>query len=204
MQSPMARSVGRALPEDQRFDRVAILVSLDIVGAGHWPVLERLADQRGQSNQAAVLLAFHRSLGVVIWLVTVCRFAWRTQFAHLPPFPDSIPKFQQVLAKSNEFGLYALLILQPLTGLSDAPFRGRPFQLFLWQVPRILPRDRAAADLLAEMHHLGAYALLFLIGAHAPAALLHRFILRDNIVQRMLPPPAVMKNARTGKAAAAR
>jgi cytochrome b561 len=155
-------------------------------------------------DQGAILLAFHRSAGIVIWFVMAGRFVWRTQFAYLPPFPDSMPKLQQRLAKLNEYGLYALLLFQPVTGVADALFLGRSFQLFLWQVPAILPRDKAMADLLFEMHHIGAYALLLLIDVHTLAALFHRFILRDQVVERMLPLPAAARDARRGKAAAVR
>jgi cytochrome b561 len=85
-------------PEDQRFDSVAISfhwISLALVTAqfsSAWLIAAATRDQ------AALLLVFHRSLGIVIWFVTACRFAWRTRFARLPPFPNSMPKFQQVLA----------------------------------------------------------------------------------------------------------
>ena len=98
-----------------------------------------------------------------------------------------MPLLQQKLAKLNEYGLYVLLLFQPLTGLADALFLGRPFPLFLWQVPAILPRDKWVADLLFELHYIRGYGLLGLIGAHAFAALFHRFVLRDSVLQRMLP-----------------
>jgi cytochrome b561 len=202
-ESLAARPANRVLPEHQRFDRVAI--------SFHWLSLALVIVQFSSAwlidvvakDQGAMLLSFHRSLGIVIWCVTAGRFVWRTRFAYLPPFPDSMPKLQQRLAKLNEYGLYALLLFQPVTGVVDALFLGRPFQLFLWQVPAILPRDRAVADFFFEMHHIDAYALLLLIGVHALAALFHRFILRDQVLERMLP-PAAARSARRGKAAAVR
>jgi len=41
--------------------------------------------------------------------------------------------------------------------------------------------------LFHEIHQIGALVLLSLIGVHALAALFHRFILKDNVLQRMLP-----------------
>jgi cytochrome b561 len=90
-------------------------------------------------------------------------------------------------AAAHEYCLYVLLIFQPLTGLADAFFLGQPFPLFLWQVPAILPRDKWLADLLAGAHYIGAYGLLGLIALHALAALFHRFVLRDSVLQRMFP-----------------
>jgi cytochrome b561 len=186
--SPTA--LGRSLAKNQRFDDVAICL--------HWVTLALVIAQftsawllsAAAGDQAAALLRFHRSLGVAIWFVTVGRFAWRRLFSNLPPFPESMPKLQQELAKLNEYGLYALLIIQPLTGVADALFLGRPFPLFLWQIPTILPRERGVADFFAEMHQIGAYTLLGLIGVHALAALFHRLVLRDNVLQRMLPAAA--------------
>jgi cytochrome b561 len=176
-----------ALPRDQRFDGLSICF--------HWITLVLVVAQFSSAwllsaatgEQAAALLRFHRSLGLVIWLVTAARFAWRRVFAHLPPFPANMPRLQQRLAKLNEYGLYMLLLFQPLTGLADALFLGRPFPLFLWQVPAILPRDKWLADLLFGVHYIGGYELLGLIGMHAFAALFHRFVLRDSVLQRMLP-----------------
>ena len=186
--SPTA--LGRSLTKNQRFDDVAICL--------HWVTLALVIAQftsawllsAAVGDQATALLRLHRSLGVAIWFVTVGRFAWRRLFSNLPPFPESMPKVQRELAKLNEYGLYALLMIQPLTGVADALFLGRPFPLFLWQIPTILPRERGVADFFAEMHQIGAYTLLSLIGVHALAALFHRLVLRDNVLQRMLPAAA--------------
>ena len=139
----------------------------------------------GHENPA--LLALHRSTGVLTWLVAAGRLIWRNGFAHLPPFPASMPKIQRRAAKLNEYGLYALLLVQPLTGLGATLSRGRPFQLFAWQIPPLLPPDDARAHALLRVHDFGASALLALIGLHAAAALLHGLFLRDGVLQRMLP-----------------
>jgi cytochrome b561 len=175
-------------PQHQRFDNLAIWL--------HWITLALVVAQFSSAwllsaaigaDQAGALLRLHRSLGVVIWFVTVCRLAWRLSLADLPPFSKSMPQLQQQMAKSNEYGLYVLLILQPLTGLAHTLLRGRPFPLFLWQAPVVLPGDRGLSNLFHEIHVVGALALLSLIGVHALAALFHRFILKDNVLGRMLP-----------------
>jgi superoxide oxidase len=133
-------------------------------------------------------LAAHRTLGTLTWVVALTRVFWRRRFASLPPFPENMPKLQQWIAKANEYGLYALLLVQPLTGLGEAVFHGRPFTLFIWQVPALLAPDAAIRTLLVKAHEVGGNALLVLIGLHASAALFHGFVLRDGILQRMLPP----------------
>jgi cytochrome b561 len=98
-----------------------------------------------------------------------------------------MPKRQQWIAKANEYGLYVLLLVQPITGLGDVVFHGRPFTLFIWQVPALLAPDAGIRSVFQEVHELGAKALLALIGLHAGAALFHGLVLRDGVLQRMLP-----------------
>jgi cytochrome b561 len=129
----------------------------------------------------------HRSMGALTWVVVATRLIWRHYFAYLPPFPKSMLRLQQQIAKLNEYGLYVLLLLQPLTGLAMMLFRGRPFALFFWKVPASLSRDPTVSSFFLFAHRLGAWGLLALIGLHAAAALLHAFILRDGVIQRMLP-----------------
>ena len=115
------------------------------------------------------------------------RLVWRHNFAYLPPFPESMPKLQQSIAKANEYGLYALVLLQPIIGLVGVLFHGLPFELFIWQVPALLEPNPTFRGLFVEAHEFGAKALLALISLHAGAALFHRLVLRDGVLQRMLP-----------------
>jgi superoxide oxidase len=133
------------------------------------------------------ILAIHRTLGMLTWTVGLARLVWRRRFAYLPPFPESMPKQQQWIARVHEYGLYALLLVQPITGLGDVVFHGRPFTLFVWQVPALLAPDAAIRGLFHEAHEFGAKALLVLIGLHTGAALFRGIVLRHGVLQRMLP-----------------
>jgi cytochrome b561 len=172
-----------------RFDRVTIALHWATVAmvVGQFTLIW-LLEQAGDDGAAAgQLLTAHRSEGVALWWLVVLRLAWRLRFAHLPPFPASMPKSQQLAAKANEYGLYALLALQPLTGLGDTIWRGKPFMLFLWRVPKLAPVDTPLFHLMHGLHEAGALALLGLVSLHAAAALLHGLVLRDGVLQRMLP-----------------
>ncbi len=139
------------------------------------------------SGLAAPLLSLHRSTGVLTWFVTVMRLLWRRHFAYLPPFPSSMPKLQQIAAKANEYGLYLLLLALPITGLARVMLRGQPFDLLFWRLPALLEPDPALRSIFVEAHAFGAKALIALIGLHAGAALFHRLVLRDGVLNRMLP-----------------
>ena len=133
------------------------------------------------------LLMFHRSMGLATLLVVVGRLAWRRTLAHLPPFPNSMPMLQRRIAQANEYGLYGLLLLQPLTGLGDTLFRGHPFVVFGWQVPVLLATNKPVFHFLHSVHEYSAWTLLGLIGLHAGAALFHALVPRDGVLERMLP-----------------
>ncbi|MHB8530915.1 MAG: cytochrome b, partial [Caulobacteraceae bacterium] len=51
-------------------------------------------------DQATILLAVHRSLGVSIWMLTAARLAWRLSFARVPPLPATTPALQRLAARA--------------------------------------------------------------------------------------------------------
>ncbi|MGA2997935.1 cytochrome b [Bradyrhizobium sp.] len=175
--------------EDDRFDRTSIIL--------HWLTaflilaqfvsiwsLEAAGDE---SSLGLAFLSIHRATGVSTLVAVVARLFWRHYFAYLPPFPPRMPKLQQTIAKANEYGLYILLLAMPITGLARVVLRGQSFDLFVWQVPALMEPNPAMRSLFVEAHEIGAKALMILIGLHAGAALFHRLVLRDGVLQRMLP-----------------
>jgi superoxide oxidase len=175
-----------ARPRAGRFDQASIAL--------HWLTVLLVAGQlmtawligRG-AGDVALFLTLHRSMGTATFVTVVLRLVWRHRFASLPPFPPCMPRTQQWIASLSERGLYALLVLQPLTGLAMMLFRGRPFTVFFWQMPALLASNQPVSLVFRSLHKLGALALLTLIGLHTAAALLHGLILRDGVLQRMLP-----------------
>ena len=178
--------------ERKRFDQTTILL--------HWLTVFLITVQFGsawlrgavhhETSLAATILTIHRTAGMLTWFICLIRLVWRHSFAYLPPFPESMPKLQQWVAKANEYGLYALLLVQPLSGLGNVLFRGHPFTLFIWEMPVLFEANPAIRGVFVEAHELSAQALLTLIALHAGAALFHRLVLRDGVLQRMLPWPA--------------
>ena len=136
---------------------------------------------------APVLLQIHRSFGVTIWILTALRLAWRLTRASLPPFPAQMARLHRATVKLSEYGLYALLLAQPATGLLATLSGGRPFALFVWHVPALMPRDEMLRAWLHFSHQLGACALAVLVFGHAAAALFHHFVLRDDVLECMAP-----------------
>jgi cytochrome b561 len=171
-----------------RYDRISIVfhwATLLLIGVMFWSAWAREGVQ--DAAAAARLLTIHRSVGVSIWLVTMLRILWRILFAATPPLPPAIPTTHYVAARLNQLGLYALLMLQPLTGLLQTVWRGKPFGLFGATIPRLVGPDKDLSHLFRNVHEASATILLVLIGLHALAALFHGFVRRDGVMRAMLP-----------------
>jgi cytochrome b561 len=135
----------------------------------------------------ATLLQAHRSLGLTIWVMTCFRLVWRVTNATMPPFPPTITDAHRRLVRWSECGLYAMLFVQPLTGLGATLFNGRPFALFAWRFAPLLSENRALSGVLHLAHECGAWAFAALVAGHAGAALVHHFVLRDDVLECMAP-----------------
>jgi superoxide oxidase len=171
-----------------RFDGVSLglhwasVVLIAALFASAWSLA--LAQDGGA---AGAILTLHRSLGVSLWILALVRLGWRLRFAVRPALPADMPRPQKAAAAVSEGALYVLMLVQPLTGLAQSVTRGRPFQLFVFQAPRLMARDKALTGLFHNIHELGAWLLLSLIGLHVAAALFHGLVRRDGVLQSMWP-----------------
>jgi len=66
--------------------------------------------------------------------------------------------------------------------------RGFPVSWFgFFQLPDLVPKNRALYEALLTTHGTLAVALGALVTLHAAAALTHHFMLKDDVLRRMLP-----------------
>jgi superoxide oxidase len=160
---------------------ITLLLVLAMVGTGllYSPMEER--------PWAPSLLWAHRSLGVIIWMITVVRLWWRLTGARFPEFPISMTRLHRVAARLSEYGLYTLLLTQPVSGLVQTVARGGAFELLAWTIPPVVPKHFGYVVLFYAVHKLGAWCLIGLVSLHACAALFHHFIRRDDVLETMAP-----------------
>jgi len=152
-------------------------------------------DQVSDAGMRHAVLTAHRSLGVAIWYLVIVRLAWRLVGMRLVAFPASMSRWQQWGARLSEWALYGLLLAQPVTGLAADVLRGRPFNLFGIQVSPLIAPDKVWAAAAERLHTLGAYSLVALVLVHAGAAILHRVIADDGVLDSMLPLPRKRRSA---------
>jgi superoxide oxidase len=128
----------------------------------------------------------HALLGLTLWLVLIARFWWRRR--HTPPAPiENSNKPSRRLSGVVHFALYALLFVTPIVGLVTFVYHGRILDFGLFHVNFGIKSDRAIFHPTEDLHGYLAYALFGIAGFHALAALWHHFVLRDGLLERMLP-----------------
>jgi cytochrome b561 len=133
-----------------------------------------------------LLFNLHRSIGVILLPIVVCRLIWRLKHPPLP-LPAEIAMIQRGAAHATHWTLYLLLIAQPIVGwIATSAYRA-PIEVFwLLVLPPIWPEDRAFSEQLLAVHQLFGFALAILICAHIGAALFHHFVQRDRVLMRMI------------------
>lgn len=132
-------------------------------------------------------VSLHKSIGVLIFLLSALRLLWRLLHP-APPLPDSMPAWEKAAAGASHALLYLLVLAIPLSGWIMSSALGFPTRVFgLAQLPELIERNRELGEYLKQVHFLLNKALLALVALHVAAALKHQFVDRDGVLLRMLP-----------------
>jgi cytochrome b561 len=84
--------------------------------------------------------------------------------------------------------LYALVLATTITGWLFASFRGWSMSFFyLAPMPMLASNNPAAGKTIDGLHQAMEWALLVVIGLDGATALVHIFVYRNRVMQRMLP-----------------
>jgi len=130
------------------------------------------------------LIALHKSIGITLAFLLVVRLAWRASHAP-PPYPATMPAWQQRAAHANATALYVFLFVQPVSGFLSSTFSGYKTSYFGLPLPywgRDAPELNA---LFHSIHVASSRVLMVLIALHLAAVALHALVRRDGVVRRM-------------------
>ena len=131
--------------------------------------------------------AWHKSVGITILALAILRLLWRWTNP-TPLLPSTLKPYERVLAGLTHFGLYLLLFAQPLTGWMMTSARGFPVSWFgFFQLPDFVSKNQSLYNGMKETHDILALALYAIVFLHVAAALKHHFLLKDDVLRRMLP-----------------
>ncbi|MDX1801872.1 MAG: cytochrome b [Marinobacter sp.] len=128
----------------------------------------------------------HETLGISVMVLLVLRLLWRA-FDARPPAPAG-PRWMEKAAGLLQATLYALLAAVPLTAIAGAWLQGHPVTLLTGiEISPWIAESHGIGDWVAQIHTWLGDAILWLAGLHACAALFHHYVLRDGVLQSMLP-----------------
>lgn len=158
----------------------ALLVVVQFVMAVTWDYFAKPTRQAMES--------VHISLGVLLTAVIVARLVWRWIPGHQQP--AIVEGWVKLASRSVHYLLYALLVVQAGLGFGFRWAQGHAVSFFgLLAIPG--PYGELARPVrrqLHELHEYGGWAIVIIAGLHAAAALYHHYVLRDRVLDRMLPP----------------
>ena len=136
-----------------------------------------------EANQSLLLL--HESLGITIFAMTFLRLAYRLWSP--PPAAPPMPDWMHRAAGATSVLLYLLLLFIPLSAIVGSWLEGHALTFYLiGNVASPLATSQALGQSILGIHKLAGDAIMWLAGVHAAGALVHHFILRDNVLRSML------------------
>lgn len=138
---------------------------------------------RGRARH--VLWSAHILLGMFLFLVAAGRIYWRLKNGKV--FHSTKHSLFSILDKAVHWMLYLLLAGTLSLGVANTGARGWDF-FGLVTIPKFDPSDtqRNLARALNGWHDLAANAIMILAFFHALAAMFHHYVLRDDVLNRML------------------
>ncbi len=135
------------------------------------------------------LVSLHRPLGIAILILAVVRLINR-MFTTLPPFPATMSQWERRVATASERWLYALMLALPLVGWGMLSAGNYPIVMFgPVHLPPILPANPLLYTVLRKAHTVLAILFFLTILAHLTAVLFHTLVMRDGLLNRMVPWP---------------
>lgn len=184
----------------QRYSTVAIVL--------HWAIAAlivtniviglRFDDVHGLAKFS--LLQWHKSFGITVLILSLCRLGWR--LAHPPPpYPPQMLAWEKAAASTVHWAFYALLLALPLTGWMIVSASPTNIPTLLYKIipwPHIgpihalpMPVRKRLEGQVTDVHEVLAWTAMVLLALHVAAALKHHFWNRDQVLWRMAPVKAM-------------
>jgi len=128
----------------------------------------------------------HEQLGLLILILTVILLISRIATGRHSG--EGTITMHRRLAKLVHGAFYSLIFLECAIGIWMMGLLGKGLTIFIWHWSLPIVRDpHLVSHTILQLHALIALFLAGLIVIHSIAALYHHFILRDEVLLRMLP-----------------
>ena len=126
---------------------------------------------------------YHILFGLIIFYATLIRLIFKL-LTPAPDFKGSAFLGQKFIAKLNHLLLYLTLLQSSISGILKKLFNGESLVVFFKEIN--LTYNYELSEQFYSIHILANYALIGLITLHILAVLFHKFLLRENILKRIL------------------
>lgn len=149
-------------------------------------VVSTLMPEVGRNTVPGTLINLHLSFGVVILVVMAIRLIHRLLHPVALEMPGS-PRWERYSARALHIAFYVILLTGPFLGWASASSHSLPVTIFgVVSLPALVAPKTRWANTAGDIHTWTMWTLLGLIALHAAAAFFHRFVRRDDVLQRML------------------
>jgi cytochrome b561 len=128
----------------------------------------------------------HMSFGVLLTAVILLRVGWRFIPGHQVSSIEA--GWVRLASKATHYTLYLLLIAEAMLGFAFRWGGGKPVAFFGTGIPPLIGEiARPLRRELREFHNWIGWAIIIIALLHALAAFYHHYVLKDRVLQRMLP-----------------
>ncbi|MBK1718187.1 cytochrome b [Thiocystis violacea] len=163
---------------------IALLVlGLLAAGLAFWALgYEGLVKMLGEETTGQ-LFTLHKSLGILVLLLTVFRLIVRGQ-SPAPAYDPPLGMIERLVGGGIHLLLYILLIGLPIGGWLATAASGYPVQFFSVNLPGLIGENKELGAMLFFYHGIGGLAVGVLVLVHMAAGLKH-WKLKDGIMTRI-------------------
>ena len=135
------------------------------------------------SDRRIDLENIHILIGITIFYITLFRLIWKF-FNSSPTDGNSFFKGQIIIAKINHFFLYLSIFTITISGVLKKLYMGEKLNFLFFRYG--FDKDNfQLADLYYEVHIYANYLLIVLVALHILAVIVHHFIFKDKILDKI-------------------
>lgn len=138
------------------------------------------------------LFHWHKSIGLILFVLILARVAWRMKQGLPPPVRESA-RWERRASIAAHWLLLSATVALPITGMVYSGLGGHGFGIFglefvasHYEAGKAVPVNAVMSELGQALHSWIGYGLLALLALHVGAALKHHFIDKDSTLRRML------------------
>jgi cytochrome b561 len=128
----------------------------------------------------------HMSFGILLGVAVLARIIWRLMPGH--QVKSAYSGLVGLSSKAVQYLLYALILVQFVLGFALRWSGGESMLFFGASIPPMIARTpRPTHHLISNLHNWVGWTIIIVAGAHAAAALFHHFVVKDQVLARMIP-----------------